>query len=123
MTDATGQFLAELDRAGNESRLGRAQGTVRIELERDGQTERWFLVVRRGQVSMSRTRVPYDCTIHTSGALFDGMVSGWVNAFTALLRGEVQVDGNPELLVLLQRLFPSPPAPEKTASRARGRRR
>jgi hypothetical protein len=124
MGDATAEFLAELDRAGHESRLGRAEGTVRIELERDGRTERWFLDARHGEVKVSRRRLPYDCTIRTTGALFDGMVTGRVNALTALLRGEVEVDGNPELLVLLQRLFPSPPrAQSKTASRARGRRR
>jgi hypothetical protein len=124
MGDATADFLAGLDRAGHESRLGRAEGAVRIELVRSGKTERWFLDARRGEVTVSRRRLPYDCTIRTSGELFDGMVTGRVNALTALLRGEVEVDGNPELLVLLQRLFPSPPAAEKTtARRARGRKR
>ena len=124
MTDATAEFLARLDRAGQEARLGRAEGTVRIELDRGGRTERWFLEARRGQVSVTRRRMAYDCTIRTSGELFDGMVMGRVNALTALLRGEVDVDGDPELLVLVQRLFPSPTTEEKKASsRARGRRR
>jgi putative sterol carrier protein len=119
MNDATAEFLSELDRAGHESRLGRAEGTVRIELERDGRTERWFLDARRGQVNVSRKRVPYDCTVRTTGALFDGLVTGKVNAMTALLRGEIEVDGNPELLVLVQRLFPGPP---RASAPARARR-
>jgi putative sterol carrier protein len=124
MGEETADFLVALDRAGNESRLGRAEGTVRVELDRDGRTERWFLALRRGKVSVSRRRTPYDCTIHTSGALFDAMVSGRANAMTALLRGEVEVDGNPELLVLLQRLFPSPPSTQtRTGGADRGRRR
>ena len=125
MSDATALFLGELASAGHESRLGRAEGTIRIELERDGRTERWFLDARRGHVSVSQRRTPYDCTVRTSGALFDGLVTGKVNAMTALLRGEIEVDGNPELLVLMQRLFPDPPkasAPER-ASRTRKARR
>jgi hypothetical protein len=122
MSDATAEFLAALDRAGLEPRLGRAEGTVRIELEREGRTERWFLDARRGKVNVSRRRVPYDCTVRTSGALFDGMVRGEVNALTALLRGEIEVEGNPELLVLVQRLFPGPPAPAGARRTRKARR-
>jgi len=122
MSDATAQFLAELDSAGQEPRLGRAEGTVRIELVRGGRTERWYVDARRGQVHVSRKRIPYDCTVRTSGALFDGMVTGKVNALTALLRGELQVEGNPELLVLVQRLFPGPPAATGAGRTRRARR-
>jgi putative sterol carrier protein len=122
MVDATAGFLAELDSAGQEPRLGRAEGTVRIELVRDGRTERWYLDARRGQVNVSRKRIPYDCTVRTSGALFDGMVTGKVNALTALLRGELEVEGNPEMLVLVQRLFPSPPAASGAGRTRRTRR-
>jgi putative sterol carrier protein len=123
MSDATAQFLAELDSAGQEPRLGRAEGTVRIELVRGGRTERWYLDARRGEVNVSRKRIPYDCTVRTSGALFDGMVTGQVNALTALLRGELEVEGNPEMLVLVQRLFPGPPAAASGAGRTRRARR
>ena len=109
MSGATSGFLAALANAEHESSLGRADGTVRVELERDGKMERWFLGVHQGKVSVSRKRIPYDCTIRTSGELFDRMVRGEANAMSALLRGEVQVDGNAELLALLQRIFPSPP--------------
>jgi hypothetical protein len=123
MSDATAEFLGALDRAGLEPRLGRAEGAVRIELERGGRTERWFLDARRGKVNVSRRRVPYDCTVRTSGALFDGMVRGEVNALTALLRGEIDVEGNPEMLVLVQRLFPGPPPAAAGARRTRKARR
>jgi hypothetical protein len=119
MSDATAEFLAALGRAGIEPRLGRAEGTVRIELERAGRTERWFLDARRGQVNVSRRRIPYDCTVRTSRKLFDGMVRGEVNALTALLRGEIEVEGNPEMLVLVQRLFPGPPPAAAGSARKR----
>jgi putative sterol carrier protein len=123
MSDVTAEFLAELDSAGHEARFGRAEGTVRIELERDGRTERWFLQARRGKVNVSRQRVPHDSTVRTTGKVFDGMVRGEVNALTALLRGEVEVDGNPELLLMVQRLFPSPPAAAGRKGKARKARR
>jgi hypothetical protein len=37
------------------------------------------------------------------------MIAGRVNAFAAVLRGTVTVEGDPTLLVLLQRLLPGPP--------------
>jgi hypothetical protein len=43
--------------------------------------------------------------------LFDGVVTGQTNAMAALLRGEVTFDGDPELMLLFQRIFPGPPAP------------
>ena len=120
MGGATSGFLAALASAEHDSSLGRADGTVRVELERDGKTDRWFLEIHQGKVSVSRKRIPYDCTIRTSGELFDRMVRGEANAMTALLRGEVLVDGNAELLALLQRVFPSPPreSAEKPRKRA-----
>jgi putative sterol carrier protein len=115
MSGATSGFLAELASEEHDSALGRADGALRIELERDGKTERWFLGLHSGKVTVSRKRVPYDGTVRTTGALFDRMVRGEANAMTALLRGEIQVDGDAELLVLVQRLFPSPPARDEKA--------
>ena len=51
-----------------------------------------------------------DCVIGGDRALFDAIVGGRMTAMVALLRGQLAVDGDPELLVLTQRLFPGPPA-------------
>jgi len=40
--------------------------------------------------------------------LFDDIVSGRANAMAALLRGDVGVEGNTELLMRVQRTFPGP---------------
>ena len=51
------------------------------------------------------------------------MASGKVNAMAAVLRGDLAVEGNAELLVLFQRLLPGPPRRRrKLASTAAGRR-
>jgi hypothetical protein len=42
----------------------------------------------------------------------------------ALLRGQLQADGDPEFLVLFQRLFPAPPEQKrKTSARTVAKRR
>jgi glycogen debranching enzyme len=52
--------------------------------------------------------------IRTSKDLFEGMVTGRVNAMAGALRGVVSLEGDPTLLVLFQRALPGPPAPAKT---------
>jgi putative sterol carrier protein len=88
-------------------------------LEAGGQTERRLIVIDRGSVSESRRHAKADCTIRMDRELFEGMVSGHVNAMAALLRGQVGVEGDPNLLLQFQRLFPSPPRPEVKAKRPR----
>jgi hypothetical protein len=46
-------------------------------------------------------------------ALFEQIVTGRENATAALLRGLIDVEGNPQLLVLFQRLFPGMPNERK----------
>jgi hypothetical protein len=43
-------------------------------------------------------------------AVCDDVVSGRTSGLAALLRGEAAVEGDPELMVLMQRLFPREPA-------------
>jgi len=60
-------------------------------------------------VRVSRRNAAADTTLRATGELFDGLASGEVNTMAAVLRGAIEVEGDPELLVLFQRLFPSPP--------------
>lgn len=60
--------------------------------------------------------------IGTSKDLFEGMVTGRVNAMAGALRGVVSLEGDPTLLVLFQRVLPGPPAPAKRASATKGGR-
>jgi hypothetical protein len=46
--------------------------------------------------------------VRADKALFDAMAVGEVNALAAYLRGELALEGDPELLVLVQRVFPGP---------------
>ena len=109
MTDATTEFFEDLDARGHEPLLEKATGTLRIELSTGKTKARWFVTVKKGDVTVSRANAKADCVARMDRALFDQIVTGRENATSALLRGLVTVEGNPQLLVLFQRLFPGPP--------------
>jgi putative sterol carrier protein len=121
MTDAATEFFDQLGRRGHEPLLGKTTGTLRFELVDGKQTERWLLTVDKGDVSVSHKNVAADCTIRAKRALFDGMAGGTVNATAAVLRGELAIDGNWELMVLFQRLLPGPPGSRRPAADGNGR--
>ena len=109
MTDATTRFFEDLDVRGHEPLLEKATGTLRIELSNGKTKARWFVTVKKGDVTVSHANEKADCVVRMDQALFEQIVTGRENATAALLRGLVAVEGNPQLLVLFQRLFPGPP--------------
>jgi putative sterol carrier protein len=118
MTTATAEFFEALARRGREPLLGKARGTIRVDLVDDGGTDHWLLAVDRGAVSVSRADEAADFTLRANRKVFDRMARGEANTMAMLLRGEVEADGRWELGVAFQRLFPGPPA---TSGRRAGR--
>jgi putative sterol carrier protein len=110
VTDATAEFFDELKKRGHEPLLEKATGTVRFDLEHGPRTEHWLVAVKRGDIVVSRENVEADCVLRTERELFDLVVRGGMNAMAAMLRGAMSVEGDRELLVLFQRLFPGPPS-------------
>ena len=108
MTDATPEFLRELGSRGHEPLLGNATGVVRFDLVDGKRTDRWLVTLDRGNVSVSRRNVTADCIVRADKSVFDAMAVGDVNALAAYLRGELVLEGDPELLVLVQRVLPGP---------------
>jgi len=119
MADTTAGFFVELDRRGHEELLEKATGTMRFDLVDGTRTDRWLVTLHKGDVSVSRKDVSADCVVRTDRALFDAMVSGDVNGMAAYLRGELTFEGDPEFLVLFQRVLP---APQARARSSKGRR-
>jgi putative sterol carrier protein len=109
MAEATKEFVEGLARRGHEPLLEHASGTVRLELENGRRKERWLVSIDNGDLSVSRGNGKADCTFAAPKELFEGIASGRVNAMAAILRGAMAIEGNWELLVLFQRLFPGPP--------------
>jgi hypothetical protein len=123
MTASTVDFFDDLGRRGHEPLLERVSATVRFDITDGGQTDHRLVRIDHGDIRVSAENEPADCVIGGDRALFDAIVGGRMTAMVALLRGQLAVDGDPELLVLTQRLFPGPPAGSSGRSAvAEGRR-
>ena len=124
MADATVEFFDRLTQRGSEPGLARTTGSVRFDLTRDDQTEHWRVEFRKGAVTVGRAADAADCVVRTDATTFDDLASGRANAMATLLRGQLVLDGEPELLIRFQRLFPAPTKRKLTASaRTVGKRR
>jgi putative sterol carrier protein len=110
MSDTTAEFFDGLRRRGHEPLLEKATGTVRFDLTDQGKTARWKVTIAKGDLSVSRENGEADCVFRAERQVFEGIVTGDVNPMAALLRGTVGVQGDPELGVLFQRLFPGVPS-------------
>jgi ubiquinone biosynthesis protein UbiJ len=118
------EFLRALEQRGVEPALERISGVVRFDMDRGGRTDHLRVEIRRGTVALSRRAGPADCVIRADARVIDDLAGGRANALTAMLRGDLTLEGDPRLVVRLQRLFPSPTGRRATdSSRVVGRRR
>jgi putative sterol carrier protein len=108
MKDPTEEFFDELGRRGREPMLRKATGTLRFDLTGGKSETHWSVAMKKGDVSVSRANGEADCVVTTNRPLFDKIVVGETNAMAALLRGEIAVEGDLELLALFQRVFSGP---------------
>src|SRR3954468_6937068 len=108
MKDPTTEFFDELGRRGHEPMLRKATGVLSFNLDDGASTAHWSVVIKKGDVSVSRAHDEADCVLTTDRPLFNAIVRGEKNAMAAILRGEVGIEGDPELLVLFQGVFPGP---------------
>jgi putative sterol carrier protein len=124
MAEATTEFFEGLEQRGFEPLLEKATGRIGVELVNGKKTSRWLVAIDKGKVDVSHKRGTTDCTVRSTEELFDELVRGEANAMAAVLRGEITVEGDPELLMLFQRVFVGPPkaAPPRRRSSAGGRR-
>ena len=90
MTEAATAFFEALAREGHHPMLESVKATVRFDLTEEGKTERWFLTIDKGDLTVSRRNVRADCVIRAERSLFEGLASGRVNAMAALLRGALR---------------------------------
>jgi putative sterol carrier protein len=110
MKDPAEEFFDKLNRRGHEPLLQKANGTIRFDMVDGKGKSSWFVAIKKGDVTVSRAKGRADCTFTADKALFEGIMSGEVNAMAALLRGELGIEGDLALLALFQRLFPGPAA-------------
>jgi hypothetical protein len=109
MADATTEFFQALGRRGSEPKLRDVNATVRFDIIDGDRTEHWRLVVEQGDIRVSQDAGDADAVIGVARGIFNSVVGGRANLLAVLLRGELTVTGDPELLVLFaQRLLPGP---------------
>lgn len=106
---ATEEFFRQLSERGHEPILKGDSGTLRFDVDRGGQVERWFVTVASGDVSVSHARGRAGTVVKLDGELFDQLVAGTANAVSAQLRGVLMAEGDLHLMMVFQRLFPGPP--------------
>lgn len=123
MSDPTAEFFDGLGHRGHERLLEEATGTIRFDLEHDHGVDRWFLVIRQGDIRVSREEREVDCVICTNRALFDRLAGGEAHIYTAWVRNELRVEGDVRLARLFQRVLPGPPSAHHPRMFARERRR
>lgn len=107
-SDPTGRFFAELAGRGHEPLLRKASGCTRFDVVDGRRIRRWFVLVDKGDVSVSREGGDARCIVRADARVFERIVTGRMNAVAAVLRGDLQVEGDWRLLVRIQRLFPGP---------------
>jgi hypothetical protein len=107
--DPTAELFDRLGRRGCDPLLEQARGTVRFDLASDTEILYWSVILDRGNVRVTRDEGDADCIVHTTKARFDKVATGAANAMAMLLRAEIIVHGDVQLLVVLERLLPGPP--------------
>jgi putative sterol carrier protein len=110
MMDAAAGFFDDLGRRGREPLLAHAKGTVRVDLSEGDAVDHYLVFINDGTVAVAHETGDGDCIVYADRAMFNDIVSGKANAMAALLRGEMDFEGDSNLVVKMQRLFPGPSA-------------
>jgi hypothetical protein len=105
MTGATERLFAGLDRRGHEPLLEHLDGNLRFEISDGERTDVWSVRIERGDLRASREHLDADCVVRSTRELFEDLAGRRADGITAMLRGELILDGDPEMLVPVQRIF------------------
>ena len=106
--DPTAHFFAELAERTHEPLLRKADGRTRFDIVDGRRTRRWLVTVERGNLAVTTSNADADCIVRADKVVFDKVAAGRLNAVAAVLRGDLEVEGDWRLLVRMQRLFPGP---------------
>jgi alkyl sulfatase BDS1-like metallo-beta-lactamase superfamily hydrolase len=108
MTDVAEGYLTGLGERGFDPVLAKTSGALAVRLIDGPDVDEWMLTVDNGTLVAERGAGRADATLTVGRPLFERMVQGRANAMAAVLRGEARIDGDLELLMSIQRIFPGP---------------
>jgi putative sterol carrier protein len=103
--DAVTVFFEDLGSRGYEPLLKGVSGNIRFDLVSGKKTERWLVAIRKGNLAVSRRNAAADTVFRLSRTLFEAVAKGETNLFTAVLRGEIELEGDYSLVILVRRLL------------------
>lgn len=86
--------------------LKRLSGTMRWDVVDGDRTENRLVRIDHGDIQVTTSEEAADCVIIAERAVCNDVINGHTSALAAVLRGEATVEGDLELMVLAQRLFP-----------------
>ena len=109
MSDQTQAFFDELAKRGHDPRLKRATGVVRLEVGKGARSRVWHVELKKGDIVVAPGKGAATTTIRADEQTVEGIIAGRINPVTALLRGQIELAGEPRLLVMFRRLLPGPP--------------
>lgn len=125
MGDPTEDFFARVTHLAElPARVRRVQGSIRVDLLRDGQVDHWFLQLRDGRLSVLREERDADCVLVLAKEKFDDLVTGRDSMNVMLPRGDLRLEGSLQMLTVLRILLPGPPGavdPRELVRRGRQR--
>ena len=107
MREATTRFFADLDTEDHRPLIANMNGTIRVELTNGETTEGWLVEAEKGDLHVSHGDAKADCTLRAPEDVFERLVRGEDNPMASFLRGAVTLEGDTELAILFQRLFPA----------------
>ncbi|MEU8254482.1 SCP2 sterol-binding domain-containing protein [Micromonospora inaquosa] len=102
------QYLEKLDTGRRPDLPETTAGTVRLDARDDGSTDHWYLTIADQHVQVTRSADDAELVVRADRAVFDRMARGELHPGAGLLRNELTVQGNVQLLMLLRRIFSGP---------------
>lgn len=107
--DPINQFLTVLAEQGHVATFEGQSAALLFEVLDTSATERWYVTIRDGDVTVSRRNGRADAIVRMKRAEMEAVVTGRLNAQTALLRGLISAEGSVAALLMFQRCLPGPP--------------
>ncbi|WP_330440770.1 SCP2 sterol-binding domain-containing protein [Micromonospora sp. NBC_00821] len=102
------QYLGQLDTGRRPDLPETTAGTLRLDVRDDGRTDHWYLTIADQRVRVTRSADDAELVVRADRAVFDRMARGELHPGAGLLRNELTVQGNMQLLMLLRRIFSGP---------------
>jgi len=95
--------------------LAKTSGKLLFEVRDRDDTASWIVDIDKGVVAIESADrdVAVDAIIRADVQLVEEIAEGRANAMAAVLRGEMTVEGDSELLMVFQRIFPGPNDPRR----------